>query len=168
MKKFKFTLFIFSALVCTIHAQEKKTIEKATTTTRVTTKEGSQITVKETEEVRQIDGTIILIEKEGKDKNYRREDSDFKENTEKTINKNVVVDEVTFDEKNAALIEAEKKRQEDELQASIKEAKAKAAEERKLYEEKEKERMEALEKNKQQLEKRGEGIVKLRKKKNNH
>jgi midasin (ATPase involved in ribosome maturation) len=168
MKKFTFTLFIFFALVCTIHAQEKKTIEKATTTTRVTTKEGSRIIVKEIEEVRQTDGTIILIEKEGKDKNYRREDSDFKEKTEQTVSKNIKVDKVTIDEKNEVLIEAEKKRQEDELQASIEEGKAKAAAERKLFEQQKKERMEALEKNRQELEKRGKGIVKLRKKKNNH
>jgi midasin (ATPase involved in ribosome maturation) len=168
MKKFTFALFIYSALVCTIHAQEKKTIEKVATTTRVVTKEGSQVTVKETEEVRRTDGTIILIEKEGEDKYYRREDSDFKEKTEQTVNKNVNVDKVTIDEKNEALIQAEKKRQEDELQASIEEAKAKAAAQRKLLEQQKKERMEALEKNRQELEKRGKGIVKLRKKKNNH
>jgi len=168
MKKFAFTLCIFSTLICTIQAQEKKTIETVTTTTRVVTKEGSQVTVKEVEEVRQTDGTIILIEKEDKNKDYRSEDSDFKEKTVQTVNKNVVVEEVTIDEKNEALIEAEKKRQEDELQASIEEAKAKAAEQRKLFEQKKKERMETLEKNRQELEKRGKGIVKLRKKKNNY
>jgi len=168
MKKFTFTLFIFSTLVCMVHAQEKNTVEKVTTTTTVTTKEGSQVTVQETEEVRQTDGTIILIEKEGEDKNYRREDSDFKEKTEQTVNKNVMDDEVTIDKKNEALIEAEKKRQEAELQASIEEAKAKAAAKRKLFEQQKKERMEVLEKNRQELEKRGKGIVKLRKKKNNH
>lgn len=168
MKKFAFTLCIFSTLICTIQAQEKKTIETVTTTTRVVTKEGSQVTVKEVEEIRQTDGTIILIEKEDKNKDYRSEDSDFKEKTEQTVNKNVVVEEVTIDEKNEALIEAEKKRQEDELQASIEEAKAKAAEQRKLFEQKKKERMETLEKNRQELEKRGKGIVKLRKKKNNY
>ncbi|MCZ6594112.1 MAG: hypothetical protein O6943_04260 [Bacteroidetes bacterium] len=168
MKKFAFTLCIFSTLICTIQAQEKKTIETVTTTTRVVTKEGSQVTVKEVEEIRQTDGTIILIEKEDKNKDYRSEDSDFKEKTEQTVNKNVMVEEVTIDEKNEALIEAEKKRQEDELQASIEEAKAKAAEQRKLFEQKKKERMETLEKNRQELEKRGKGIVKLRKKKNNY
>jgi hypothetical protein len=168
MKKITFTLFIFSALVCTIQAQEKKTIEKATTTTRVTTKKGDQIIVKETEEVRQTDGTIILIEKEGENKNYQREDSDFKEITKESVNKNVKEDEVTIDKKNEALIESEKKRQEDELQASIEESKAKAAAQRKLLEQQKKERMEALEKNRQELEKRGKGIVKLRKKKNNY
>lgn len=168
MKKFTFTLFIFSALICTIHAQEKKTIEKVATTTRVVTKDGSQVTVKETEEVRQTDGTIILIEKEGDNKNYRREDSDFKEKTEQTVNKNVMKDQVTIDKKNEALVAAEKKRQEDELQASIAEGKAKAATQRKLFEQQKKDRMEALEKNRRELEKRGEGIVKLKKKKNNH
>ena len=167
MKKFAFTLCIFSTLICTIQAQEKKTIETVTTTTRVVTKDGSQVTVKEVEEIRQTDGTIILIEKEDKNKDYRSEDSDFKEKTEQTVNKNVVVEEVTIDEKNEALIEAEKKRQEDELQASIEEAKAKAAEQRKLFEQKKKERMETLEKNRQELEKRGKGIVKLKKKNNN-
>lgn len=167
MKKFAFTLCIFSTLICTIQAQEKKTIETVTTTTRVVTKEGSQVTVKEVEEIRQTDGTIILIEKEDKNKDYRSEDSDFKEKTEQTVNKKVVKEEVTIDEKNEALIEAEKKRQEDELQASIEEAKAKAAEQRKLFEQKKKERMEALEKNRQELEKRGKGIVKLKKKNNN-
>lgn len=168
MKKFAFTLCIFSTLICTIQAQEKKTIETVTTTTRVVTKEGSQVTVKEVEEIRQTDGTIILIEKEDKNKDYRSEDSDFKEKTEQTVNKNVVKEEVTIDDKNEALIEAEKKRQEDELQASIEEAKAKAAEQRKLFEQKKKERLETLEKNRQELEKRGKGIVKLRKKKNNY
>ncbi len=168
MKKFAFTLCIFSTWICTIQAQEKKTIETVTTTTRVVTKEGSQVTVKEVEEVRQTDGTIILIEKEVKNKDYRSEDSDFKEKTVQTVTKNVVMEEVTIDEKNEALIEAEKKRQEDELQASIEEAKAREAERRKMYEQKEKERMEAMEKNREQLERRGKGIVKLRKKKNNY
>lgn len=168
MKNFTFILIIFSTLICTIQAQEKKTIETVTTTTRVVTKEGSQVTVKEVEEVRQTDGTIILIEKEDKNKGYRSEDSDFKEKTVQTVNKNVVVEEVTIDEKNEALIEAEKKRQEDELQASIEEAKAREAERRKMYEQKEKERMEAMEKNRQELEKRGKGIVKLKKKNNNY
>ena len=159
---------MFSALMYTIQAQEKNTIETVTTTTKVITKEGSQVTVQEVEEVRQTDGTIILIEKDSGDKDYRREDSDFIENTHETINKNVKEDVVSIDKKNEAMIVAEKKRQDDELQASIEEAKVKAAAKRKLFEQQKKERMDALEKNRQELEKRGKGIVKLRKKKNNH
>ncbi len=157
--KAKLLLLLFCALgVFYAEAQENKTIKEETTTKRVVTKKGSKVTVKEVEAVETEKGAVIVAGTE-------EENQFFKEDATKSEGANVLVDTVTIDKANEARIAAEKKKREEELQRSIEEARAAAEAQRKLLEEKEQERMRALEENRKRLERRGKGVGKLKKKK---
>jgi len=161
MKKNILILIVLSATICTIHAQENKTVKEVSTVKRVVKKEGSLVIVKEVEAVEKTQGAVIVAGTE-------EENQFFKENSTKIDEEKVLVDKVTIDENNEALVAAEKKRQEDEMIKSLEEAKSKAEAQRKLLEQKELERLETLKKNRARLEKRSKGTGKLKKKKKNY
>ncbi len=154
------TLFACFTFVFSVQSQENKTVKEESTVKRVIKKEGSKVIVKETEEVKKETGAVIVAGNE-------EENQTFSEATEKDDMENVLVDEVNVDEKNEALIAAEKKRQEDELKKSIETAKAEAEAQRKMLEEKNAQRLKELEANRKRLERRGKGTGKLKKKKGN-
>lgn len=161
MKQITLFLFVFGAFIFTSEAQENKTIKEVSTVKRVVKKEGSQIIVTEVEEVEKVKGAVIVADSE-EENQFFKEDS-----TRVNDEKKILVDEVNVNKTNLALVAAEKKRQEDELLKSQEEAKARAEVERKILEQQKKDRLEALEKNRQRLEKRSKGTGKLKKKKNN-
>ncbi len=160
MKNTTLTIIVLAAMIGTLHAQENKTIKEVSTVKRVVKKEGSQVIVQEIEDVEKTKGSVIVAGNE-------QENQYFTEDSTKTDAKKVLKDEVTVNKTNEALVAAEKKRQEEELRKSIEASKAAAEATRKKLEQQEKERMQALEENRKKLEKRGKGIVKLQKKKNN-
>ena len=162
MKKITLALLAIGAFTFTTQAQENKTIKEVSTVKREIKREGSQVIVKEVEKVEKVKGAIIVSDSE-------EENQFFKEDATKVDDENkVLVDEVTINKENEALIAAEKKKQEVELIRSQTEAKARAEAERKILEQQKKERMEALEKNRKRLEKRSKGTGKLKKKKKNN
>ncbi len=158
MKAKLLTLLFFALGIFYAEAQENKTIKEETTTKRVVTKEGSKVIVKEVEAVETEQGAVIVAGTED-------ENQFFKEDATKSEGENVLVDTVEIDKANEARIAAEKKKREEELQRSIEEARAAAEAQRKLLEEKEQERLRALEENRKRLEHRGKGVGKLKKKK---
>lgn len=160
MKKTTLTIVVLSALIGTIQAQENKTIKEESTVKRVITKKGSQVIVKETEDIDKVQGAIIVT---GNDE----ENQFFKEDSTRVNDSKVRVDKVIVDKRNEALVAAEKRRQEEEMRRSIDEARAAAEAQRKKLEELEKKRLQELEENKKRLEKRGKGVGKLKKKENN-
>jgi len=161
MKKITLALFVFGAFIFSSEAQENKTIKEVSTVKRVVKKEGSQVIVKEVEEIEKVKGTVIVAGNE-------EENQFFKEDSTKVDEKNVLVDKVSIDKNNEALVVAEKRRQEEEMIKSQAEAKAKVEAERKILEQQAKERIEALEKNRKKLEKRSKGTGKLKKKRKNN
>jgi len=161
MKKITLVLFILGAFVFTSNAQENKTIKEVSTVKRVVKKEGSQVIVKEVEDVEKEQGAVIVAGTE-------EENQFFKEDSTKEDDQNVLVDEVSIDKENEARVAAEKKRQEEEMIKSQAEAKAKAEAERKILEQQAKDRMKALELNRKKLEKRSKGTGKLKKKRKNY
>lgn len=160
MKTKLLTLLCCALGVFYAEAQENKTIKEETTVKRVVKKEGSKVIVQEVEAVETEKGAVIVAGTE-------EENQYFKEDATKSGGENVLVDTVQIDKANEARIAAEKKKREEELQRSIEEAKAAAETQRKLLEQKEQERLRALEENRKRLEKRGKGVGKLKKKKNN-
>ena len=144
----------------TVFAQENKVVKEETTVKKVVTKEGSKVTVKEVKETKKEEGAVVI---EGSEK----EEQEFKVATKEDKDAQVVADQVAIDERNEALIAAEKKRQEEALQRSIEEQKAKAEAEKKALEAQKKARLEELEKRREELESRPKGMVKLKKSKDN-
>lgn len=161
MKKITLVLFVFGAFIFSSEAQENKTIKEVSTVKRVVKKEGSQVIVKEVEEIEEIKGTVIVAGNE-------EENQFFKEDSTKVDNTNVLVDKVSIDKTNEALVIAEKRRQEEEMIKSQAEAKAKVEAERKILEQLAKDREDALAKNRKKLEKRSKGTGKLKKKRKNN
>ncbi len=154
---------IIAALACsfgTLMAQENKTIKEETTVKRVITKEGSNVTIKEVEAIKIEKGEVIVA-------NNEEENQVFSEETEVSDGEKIIVDETNVDANNEALIAANKKKEEEELQKSMEAAKAKAEVQRKLLEEQEIARLKAVKEKQKQLEHRGRRIVKLKKKKGN-
>jgi hypothetical protein len=161
MKKITLALFVFGAFIFNAEAQENKTIKEVSTVKRVVKKEGSQVIVTEVEEIEKVKGTVMVAGNE-------EENQFFKEDSTTVDDKNVLVDEVTIDKNNEALVIAEKKRQEEEMIKSQAEAKAKIEAEKKILDQQAKDRVEALEKNRKKLEKRSKGTGKLKKKRKNN
>ncbi len=143
-----------------ITAQENKTIKDESTVKRVVTKEGSNVTIKEVEEIKTEKGEVIVTDNE-------EENQVFSESIKTEGSEKVLIDETKIDQNNEALIAANKKKEEEELQKSMEAAKAKAEAQRKMLEEKEAARLKAVREKQKLLEKRGKGIVKLRKKRGN-
>ena len=139
-------------------AQENKTIKEETTVKRVVKKEGSTVTVQETEATKSEKGAVIVADDE-------QENQVFSESTKLEDKEKVIVDETEIDAQNEAMIEANKLQKEKELQESIEAAKAKAEKQRKILAEQEAARLKAVEENRKRLEKRGKGVRKLSKKK---
>ena len=148
-------LFGFGAII----AQENKTIKEESVVKRVVTKEGSTVAVKEVKEVQTEKGTVVIAGDE-------TENQEFSEQTRKEDSEQVLLDEEMMNSQNEAEKAAIEKRKAEELQKSKEAAMAKAEAERKKLAELEAARLQALEENKKQLEKRGKGIVKLKKKGN--
>ena len=158
----KTTLFtiglVLSLGIC--HAQENETVVEETTVKRVVKKDGNTVEVKEMESTTAEKGKLVQ-------KESNKEDADYSEVTQVVKSDATVVDKQLEDEKNKALKEAQLKKQEEELQKSREAGLAKAEAERKILEQQQAERLKALEENRKQLEKRGKGVSKLKKKKGN-
>lgn len=154
MKKYLLPLAVI--LPTLIFSQENKTVVKETVTKRVITKEGSNVSIKEEVETKKEKGEIKVEEIETRDIPYAESIEAKKENE-------ITKDQQLIDQENKALVEAEKKRQEQALINSKKEADEKAAQEKKLLEDKKAALIKEMEENKKKLEKRSKGMVKLKK-----
>ncbi|MDC8003999.1 hypothetical protein POV27_08040 [Aureisphaera galaxeae] len=160
MKNFTLTLFFIVLIIGPSLAQENKTITEVKTVKRIVTKEGSKVTVQEVETIEGQKGAVVVADDE-------EENQVFAEKSDTINQKNVLVDETNVDENNEALIAERKRQQEEELKKSKEEAMARAAAQKKLLAQKEKERQEALKANRKRLERRGKGVGKLDRKKRN-
>lgn len=155
-----FTLVMCLCTMIPLSAQENETIMEVSTVKRVT-KKGTTIEVKEVKETVQEKGAVIIS-------GSGEENQTFTENTKKDKSQEVLVDEVTEDDQNKALIEANRKREKEALEKSIQAEKAKAAAERKLIQDKKKQQQQELLANKKRLEKRGRKTGKLNKRRKNN
>lgn len=141
------------------YAQENKTVKEESTIKRVVKKEGSTVVVKEVEEVQTEKGAVIVADDE-------QENQVFSEKSNIEDAEKVLVDEELMNNQNEAEKEALAKKEAEELKKSKEAAMAKAEAERKMLAEKEAARLKEVEENRKKLEKRGKGIVKLKKKGN--
>lgn len=139
-----------------IQAQINKTVKEESTTKRVVIKEGSEVKVVETKKINTESGAVIIDGNNKKDQESRevtREDSD----------KKVLVDEVSIDTQNEAMIAEKKKQQEAQLEASKKEQAEIAAKKKMEYEAKQAQMQKELAERRAQLETRPKGMSKLKK-----
>ena len=147
-------LLVLPVALC---AQEVEGVQKETTIKTVTTK-GLNTEVTTTEETKETKSSIVL------EKNDKSEDADYTPQAGKTTSDANANSTVSDNADNAAAIAALKKKQEEELAASKKameeEAKAKQKAKEEAYK---KQKEEEMKKRKAALEKRPDGMVKLRK-----
>lgn len=143
-----------------ISAQENKTVMEESVIKRVTVRNGSKVEVKEIKETVQEKGAVVVEGSEDENQAYS-------ENIKKDESKEVLVDEVTDNAANQALVEELKLKREKELKDAIAAEKAAMAAERKIIEEKKKQQMAELEANRKRLQKRGKKMAKLKKGKKN-
>lgn len=160
MKKILLSGLLMAFCIISTQAQENKTIKSVSTVKRVVKKEGNKIIVKEVENVSKENGAVVV---EGNEK----ENQVFSEKVAQEKKKNVLVDSITEDEKNKAIIAARKKQREEALAKSIAEEKARNEALRKEMAQREKERLQAMQKNKKRLQKRGKKMAKLKKNRKN-
>lgn len=155
-------ILLLTALVVlsgiSLKAQENKTVIEETVVKKVTTRD-TKVAVKEVKETTLEKGEVVVDETSGPDNLY------FKEDASKDASSEVLKDEVMTDEQNAALIQANKEKQQAELENAIRMEQERLAKERAALAEKEKQRLLEMEANKKKLEKRGRKMAKLKKKK---
>lgn len=158
--KNKYIILLFALIISIgIQAQENKTVKKETTVKKVIERKGSQVIVKEVKQVDKERGSVMV---EGNEK----ENQGFKEAVS-TNKDQKTTSATTIDAQNEEAIRAAKQRQEEALQKSIEEEKAKAIAEKKLLEEQKKAREQELEAKRKQLESRPKGMSKLKSDKGN-
>ncbi len=156
MKKLMISLAVAILSIAGIQAQVNKTVKEESTTKRVVIKEGSEVKVVETKKINTESGAVII---DGNNKI----DQESREVTRKDSDKKVLVDEVSIDMQNEAMIAEKKKQQEAQLEASKKEQAEIAAKKKMEYEAKQAQMQKELAERRAQLETRPKGMSKLKK-----
>lgn len=110
-----------------VQAQENKTVKQESTIKRVVTKKGSEVEVKEVKETDTESGAVIVSDDNQTNQEFRIESNKNRDNK-------LLTDELSTDEKNELLILENKRKQEEKLEASIRQQKELAAQKRKELE----------------------------------
>lgn len=156
MKKLIMSLAIAAFTIVGLQAQENKILKTESTIKRVTTKEGSNVNVKEIKSTDTESGAVIV---EGNLKTNQ----EFNENTKKNLENEVLVDNIDIDKLNESAIVQLKENQLAELEASRKYQEVLAAKKKQEYIEKQMQMKKDLAARQESLQARPKGMSKLKK-----
>ena len=150
------SLAIAAFTIVGLQAQENKILKTESTIKRVTTKEGSNVNVKEIKSTDTESGAVIV---EGNLKTNQ----EFNENTKKNLENEVLVDNIDIDKLNESAIVQLKENQLAELEASRKYQEVLAAKKKQEYIEKQMQMKKDLAARQESLQARPKGMSKLKK-----
>lgn len=139
-----------------VQAQENKTVKQESTIKRVVTKKGSEVEVKEVKETDTESGAVIVSDDNQTNQEFRIENKKNRDNK-------LLTDELSTDEKNELLILENKRKQEEKLEASIRQQKELAAQKRKALEQIQLQKEKELAERRAKLEARPKRMSKLKK-----
>jgi len=139
-----------------VQAQENKTVKQESTIKRVVTKKGSEVEVKEVKETDTESGAVIVSDDNQTNQEFRIESKKNRDNK-------LLTDELSTDEKNELLIRENKRKQEEKLEASIRQQKELAAQKRKELEQIQLQKEKELAERRAKLEARPKRMSKLKK-----
>lgn len=139
-----------------VQAQENKTVKQESTIKRVVTKKGSEVEVKEVKETDTESGAVIVSDDNQTNQEFRIENKKNRDNK-------LLTDELSTDEKNELLILENKRKQEEKLEASIRQQKELAAQKRKALEQIQLQKEKELAERRAKLEARPKKMSKLKK-----
>ncbi len=139
-----------------VQAQENKTVKQESTIKRVVTKKGSEVEVKEVKETDTESGAVIVSDDNQTNQEFRIESKKNRDNK-------LLTDELSTDEKNELLILENKRKQEEKLEASIRQQKELAAQKRKELEQIQLQKEKELAERRAKLEARPKRMSKLKK-----
>ena len=139
-----------------VQAQENKTVKQESTIKRVVTKKGSEVEVKEVKETDTESGAVIVSDDNQTNQEFRIESKKNRDNK-------LLTDELSTDEKNELLILENKRKQEEKLEASIRQQKELAAQKRKALEQIQLQKEKELAERRAKLEARPKRMSKLKK-----
>lgn len=139
-----------------VQAQENKTVKQESTIKRVVTKKGSEVEVKEVKETDTESGAVIVSDDNQTNQEFRIENKKNRDNK-------LLTDELSTDEKNELLILENKRKQEEKLEASIRQQKELAAQKRKELEQIQLQKEKELAERRAKLEARPKKMSKLKK-----
>lgn len=139
-----------------VQAQENKTVKQESTIKRVVTKKGSEVEVKEVKETDTESGAVIVSDDNQTNQEFRIESKKNRDNK-------LLTDELSTDEKNELLILENKRKQEEKLEASIRQQKELAAQKRKELEQIQLQKEKELAERRAKLEARPKKMSKLKK-----
>lgn len=156
MKNVFMSLAIAILTITGVQAQENKTLKKESTIKRVVTKEGSDVKIKEIRDTKKESGAVNV-------KNDNNTNQEFSESSTKGIEKEILKDDVSVDERNKALIAENKKKQEAELEASRRYQEELAAKRKMEFEQKKEQMQRDMDERRANLEARPKRMSKLNK-----
>ena len=139
-----------------VQAQENRTVKRESTIKRVVTKKGSEVEVKEVKETDTESGAVIVSDDNQTNQEFRIESKKNRDNK-------LVTDELNTDEKNELLILENKRKQQEKLEASIRQQKELAAQRRKELEQIQLQKEKELAERRAKLEARPKRMSKLKK-----
>lgn len=139
-----------------VQAQENMTVKQESTIKRVVTKKGSEVEVKEVKETDTESGAVIVSDDNQTNQEFRIESKKNRDNK-------LLTDELSTDEKNELLILENKRKQEEKLEASIRQQKELAAQKRKELEQIQLQKEKELAERRAKLEARPKKMSKLKK-----
>lgn len=139
-----------------VQAQENMTVKQESTIKRVVTKKGSEVEVKEVKETDTESGAVIVSDDNQTNQEFRIENKKNRDNK-------LLTDELSTDEKNELLILENKRKQEEKLEASIRQQKELAAQKRKALEQIQLQKEKELAERRAKLEARPKKMSKLKK-----
>lgn len=157
MKKLIMSLAVAVFTVAVFQAQENKTIKKESTIKRVVTKEGSEVKVKETQRTQKVSGSVIV-------EDDNKTNQEFREIDKKNSDKKVLRKDINLDPENQALIAENKRKEQAQLEASIKQQKELAEKRRLELQAKQEQKQKELAERRARLTSRPKGIVKYQNK----
>ena len=139
-----------------VQAQENKTVKQESTIKRVVTKKGSEVEVNEVKETDTESGAVIVSDD-------NQTNQEFRIKSKKNRDNKLLTDELSTDEKNELLILENKRKQEEKLEASIRQQKELAAQKRKELEQIQLQKEKELAERRAKLEARPKRMSKLKK-----
>ncbi|NGX84117.1 hypothetical protein [Aequorivita sp. KMM 9714] len=156
MKNAVMSLALAILTLAGVQAQENKTVKQESTIKRVVTKKGSEVEVKEVKETDTESGAVIVSDDNQTNQEFRIESKKNRDNK-------LLTDELNTDEKNELLILENKRKQEEKLEASIRQQKELAAQKRKEFEQIQLQKEKELAERRAKLEARPKRMSKLKK-----
>ncbi|MBB6681098.1 hypothetical protein H4O20_06545 [Aequorivita sp. 609] len=156
MKNAVMSLALAILTLAGVQAQENKTVKQESTIKRVVTKKGSEVEVKEVKETDTESGAVIVSDDNQTNQEFRIESKKNRDNK-------LLTDELSTDEKNELLILENKRKQEEKLEASIRQQKELAAQKRKELEQIQLQKEKELAERRAKLEARPKRMSKLKK-----